>query len=183
MLLFEVYIKYVSLPPHEHDRCVACSAPDIRATMSSRLDENVIALSMLGTVPSAQRSQSHARRMLFGAEQKWCCLLDEISWLCDYQTGGKSVTSVAVQGTATGNVFWFASNKETRTLVKNHLRWILGELQSMAANGTVNGEEIQWRLFKKSVAFNHRRVESYWERLRSLVQHTGLSGLDEQRGN
>lgn len=153
------------------------------AVMTNRLDENVVTLSMLGTVPSAQHSQGSTRRTLSEVERKWCCLLDELSWLCDYKTGGKSVTSVAAQTTATGNVFWFASNKDTRLLIERQLRWILAELQLIATNDTVDSEEVRWRLFKRSIVFNHRRVEFYWEKMHSLVQSAGLSSTDRQKGD
>lgn len=151
--------------------------------MASRLDANVVTLSMLGTVRSAQHSQSRTRRVLSEIEGKWCCLLDVLSWLCDYKTGGKSVTSVAAQATSTGNVFWFASNKDTRVLVKRQICWILGELQSIATSDTVDSEDVQWRLFKRSVAFSHRRVESYWDRLHSLVQHADLTATGKLEGD
>lgn len=150
-------------------------------SMTQRLDDNVITLSMLGTVSSAQRSQNGSRGSLSEIENKWCCVLDELSWLCDYRTGGKSVTSVAAQVTTTGLVFWFANNRGPQPLVKRHLKWILQELRSMAVNDQGGSKETLWRLFRKSLVFSRRRVESYWAKLYSLLEHVA-SSTEKQKG-
>lgn len=154
-----------------------------RANLACALDENVITLSMLGTISEAQLSQGSARRKLSEVERKWCCLLDELSLLCDYRTGGKSVTSVAAQSRAKEIVFWFASNQETRSLIKRQLQWILLELQKVSLYRSIDSKAVLWRLFKKSVLFNRRRVESYWSRLDSLVQNAYQISTERQKGD
>ncbi|KAK5069402.1 hypothetical protein LTR51_008652 [Lithohypha guttulata] len=49
--------------------------------MIDRLDEKIVALSMLGSRSSAQKSQSSFRKSLTETEHKWCCVLDELSWI------------------------------------------------------------------------------------------------------
>lgn len=151
--------------------------------LAQHLDGNVITLSMLGTIASARRSQNSVRSLLSEVEKKWCSLLDELSLLCDYKTGGKSVTSVAAQTTALGNVFWFASKQGTTFSIESQLRWILSQLQMVATCHETESQAIRRRLFKRCVAFNHRRVEFYWLQLHSLVQNAYQISTDMQKGH
>lgn len=151
------------------------------SSLVSQLNEHIIALSMLGSRLSVQRPQSAARHSLSETERRWCCVLDELSWLGDYRTGGKSVTSIAAQATGVGNIFWFASNRTTRYCIKQHLRWILQELQFYASNLERDTPKTQWRLFTRSIVFSRRRVESYHDRFCSLWIHV-KSGPDRQIG-
>lgn len=150
-------------------------------SMIRSLDESVVALSMLGSRPSVQKSQNAMRSSLSEVEHRWCCLLDELSWLCDYRTGGKSVTSIAAQTTVTGNIFWFANNKSLQLPVQRHLQWLLQVLQSHVAHRESNARETHWKLFQKSVVFNRRRIEHYHDKI-SLLSACLTSNAESQNG-
>lgn len=153
----------------------------METSMTERLDESVVLLSMLGSRPSVQKSQRAVRSTLSETEDKWCCILDELSWLCDYRTGGKSVTSIAAQTTITGNIFWFATNKGLQMPIKQHLQWLLQTLRSYTTDSGRNAQETCRKLFRKSVVFSHRRVQFYQDRLSSLLTCID-SHPDEQKG-
>ena len=155
------------------------TAPPAKARL---FDESIVALSMLGTARSTPLPKRGSSSQRSREEEIWCRLVDELSWLCDYKCGGKTVTSIAVQKTVSGHVFWFASNRGSRAAIEDHLRWILSELESVATTCSTSIEKVRWRLFSKSLAFSRRRVEFYWKQLHAMVLALRESSAEFQQG-
>lgn len=147
----------------------------------NRLDDYVVSLSMLGTARLVRRHQISGREPLSEEIKTWRCLLDELSWLCDYKTGGRSVTSIAAEATVSGSIFWFASNGTAQSRVKNQLKWILQELGSIKTTGTTGSKDVQRRIFKNSVEFSYRRIELYWSKLQALIKSSGSIVAGERK--
>ncbi|KAF2158957.1 hypothetical protein M409DRAFT_71370 [Zasmidium cellare ATCC 36951] len=57
---------------------------------------------------------------------RWRRFLDALSWLCDFEHGGKTVSSVAVQALPSGNRFWLCCGHEAAL---QHLTWMLSLLE------------------------------------------------------
>ncbi|EME43791.1 hypothetical protein DOTSEDRAFT_71582 [Dothistroma septosporum NZE10] len=56
---------------------------------------------------------------------RWRGFLDALSWLCDFEHGGKTVSSIAVQALPSGNRFWVCCGHEAAL---QHLTWVLSLL-------------------------------------------------------
>lgn len=133
------------------------------------LRENIKILSSLGSRSSVQKSQKTFRASLTRKERRWCRVLDEMAWLGDYRPGGKTVTSIAVQTTREGNIYWLANNQGPKLPTQRHLQWVLDQLQSCSINDRENTSTTQRVLFRRSIVFSRRRVEFYYYQLYNRV--------------
>lgn len=144
---------------------------NMSADMEQTLGETIVLLSMLGNSISSQTHQPKVKNDISEPKDKWRCLLDQLSWLCDYNTGGKIVISIAAQTVGSGHLFWFASNGQViPQKIGRHLQWIPGELKAFVSSPASSKNKTHSRLFKKCVAFSYRRVEFYVAKLESLAQ-------------
>jgi len=111
------------------------------------------------TIPLARRTRERTT---------WQKFLDELCWLCDFEGGGKTVVSIAVESTPDGMVFWMAMNHRIRNRAVTHLKWVLGELANLKNAGDLH--ETERKIFLKSLTISRKRVEDYAKRLRSAAQ-------------
>ena len=57
----------------------------------------------------------------------WRAFLDALSWLCDFEHGGKTVSSVAAESLPSGNCFWLSCRHQEAL---PHLVWVLESLET-----------------------------------------------------
>ena len=96
----------------------------------------------------------------------WQRFLDDLSYLCDAETGGKSVVSIAVQQGDRILVFWISANRRLGG-ASQHLRWVLQQLTELY-NGEALAAESRTQILEKTVTTSSRRVRNY---VRALQLH------------
>lgn len=134
--------------------------------------EALVIFSMLGR-PTRPTKKERPR-------PQWHEFLDHLSWLCDFECGGKTVTSIAVETSSSGPVFWVAMNKRPRERAVNHLKWVLSELDNLCRDHEIQAQDVQTNIFLESVRLSRRRVKYYRKNLIGLVHHS-LTVLEDQR--
>ena len=146
-------------------------------------DECVILLSMLGPSLSLQSQLSATDFKSREPQTKWHLFLDQLSWLCDYKTSGKTVASVAAESETSGTTFYLSSNSASVSKATKHLKWVLGEIKIFVAGPGANSEETQRRLFQRSVSFSRERVAFYSQKLQELVRSSRSLRQDSHAGD
>ena len=146
------------------------STTPVKTTVDPRRSfyEALAVLNILSpTIPPARRTRERTT---------WQKFLDELCWLCDFEGGGKTVVSIAVESTPVGMVFWMAMNHRIRNRAVTHLKWVLGELSNLENAWDLH--ETERKIFLRSLTISRRRFEDYSKRLRSAAQRSS-SILDE----
>jgi hypothetical protein len=93
--------------------------------------------------------------------------LDNLSWLCDYRTGGRTVSSIAVEETPQCPIYWLAANESPNKEVRDHLEWILQHLESLASSPP---EEVELAIRRQSIRFSREKVKNYVRQLGKAVE-------------
>ena len=132
-------------------------------------DELIILLSLL--VPM-KLSRVHHREIevCHDTHRQWHSFLDNLCWLCDFRSGGKTVASVGVEDTGRGSRFWLATNSENQSKAGKFLKRIIYELHNLATDPHETMSVIRGRIFKKAIKFAHRRVGDYGGKLCYFIQ-------------
>ena len=87
--------------------------------------------------------------------------LDRLSWVCDYDPGGDTVTSIAIEETADGSVFWLATTYKCVPEVRRHLTEIIELLRSAHCLSAKDLYDLELKICNKCIAFATRRVKHY----------------------
>lgn len=98
----------------------------------------------------------------------WHRFLDDLCLLCDFDTGGKSVTSIAAQDARDYLVFWITANDGPKDRAVEHLRWLLLIL-SEASDISLDSKTDQ--IVQKSAVLCDRKVKNYARWLRRWLEH------------
>lgn len=143
--------------------------------MASLLNDFYGALSILNKLDPANSARIVPR------SRAWHRFIDDLCLLCDFHTGGKSVTSIAVEDAHDHLVFWITANGGPKDQAVNHLRWLLSML-SEPSDISMNSKADQ--IIQKSAALCDRRVANYAKWLRRwLEQAESLCADGPNRGN
>ncbi|KAK5711504.1 hypothetical protein LTR17_018379 [Elasticomyces elasticus] len=103
----------------------------------------------------------------------WQRFLDDVSYLCDADTGGKSVVSIAVQPGDQMLVFWISANARLGGACQ-HLCWVLQQLKKLH-NGQTSAAETRVIILEGTVNMSSPRVRNYVRALQlHLVQANAL---------
>jgi hypothetical protein len=94
--------------------------------------------------------------------------VDDLSWLCDYRTGGRTVSSIAVEDTPQGPIYWLAANESPDKKVKDHLERILQQLESLASSPE-EASVVELAITRQSVPFSREKVKHYVRQLGKAV--------------
>jgi hypothetical protein len=96
--------------------------------------------------------------------------LDHLSWLCDYRTGGRTVSSIAVERTPQGPIYWLAANESPDKKVRDHLERILHQLESLASSPE-EASVVELAIRRQSIQFSREKVKHYLRQLGKSVDH------------
>lgn len=90
-------------------------------------------------------------------------VLKQLAYMCDYETGGKTVTAIALEESRESGekVYWLAANRTPREKVVQFLNDILNDLRGLSS---ASAEEKQREITKKCVQFGMRRIKGYLDR-------------------
>ena len=99
-----------------------------------------------------------------------CChrFLDNLSWLCDYRTGGRTVSSIGIEDTPQGPIYWLAANERPNEKVIVHLERILKQLESLKSSQKAPSL-LELAIRQQSVQFSREKVKHYIRQLGKAV--------------
>jgi hypothetical protein len=100
----------------------------------------------------------------------WHKFLNQISWLCDYKRGGRTVSSVAVQATAPGPTYWLAANSNPVPKALPHLEWLLRELANLQALLPDQLQMVEDEIVTRCISFSAAKVKFYGRQLDKSIK-------------
>ena len=135
--------------------------------------------SILGPVQSQNRHQGNLMRQQ-RSRPIWHSFLDCLSWLGDFDTGGKTVTSIAAEYTPEGVRFWVTANTGPRQKAVNHLVWVLERLRHVQTLSGYDQRQTEEEIFCRSIVLSHKKIRFYGGRLSQYVRRVA-SAIDVPR--
>ena len=106
----------------------------------------------------------------------WQRFLDDLCYLCDTETGGKTTVSIAVSKSNGGQCFWISANGGLQKAV-SLLEMILKELINIQKKPDINLEEVKDRILSVGMSRSSMKVRNY---LKELQRYTRIM---EQRNS
>ncbi len=144
-----------SVPEHDQGQ---------HTTSLAQFYEALIIFSLLGPSTTPARKPR--------PKSPWHEFLDHLSWLCDFECGGKTVTSLGVQEATSGPVFWMAMNTRLRKRAVDHLKSVLSELSRLCYDPETEVREVQSSILSKSVIISRKKVDHYKKCLTRSVRRS-----------
>ena len=87
--------------------------------------------------------------------------LDSLSYLCDYDTGGNTVTAIAIENVPERPVFWIASNRDPNARVVRFLETTLRHLKDLDRASFDICEQIENTIFSEAIKLARPRLKDY----------------------
>ena len=100
----------------------------------------------------------------------WQRFLDDLSSLCDTESGGRTVTSIAVERLPHSLRFWIAANDHVKPRALALLVQILAELRTLALTPCLSTNDVEARIFNGAIYDSHERVGDYVRKLRMNIR-------------
>lgn len=119
---------------------------------------SLILLGLLNPLKSVKRPQAYLQAEGNPTVNPWHCFLDDLSFLLDYQSGGKTVTSIAAENHKGSPIFWVSTTQSDARKSLDHMKWILGLLRDIRLE---EAERLAFRISKASVAMSNNKVKNY----------------------
>lgn len=135
-----------------------------------RFYEPLVLLSVLDPTRGAHRPDLITDRGIDEPSKLWRNFLDQLSWLCDFASGGDTVTSIAAQKTIDHVYFWVASNSASRQKARDHLEWLFGCLKPLYTVPSVSTTQVEDEVLVHCIAFASKRVKTYTTRLLQAIE-------------
>ena len=99
----------------------------------------------------------------------WQRFLDDLCYLCDTESGGRTTVSIAVSELKRGQCFWISANGKLQKAV-DQLKLILKELDSIQENQNTNLEEIKDKVLVAGIGRSSMKVRNYLRELRRYIE-------------
>lgn len=99
----------------------------------------------------------------------WQRFLDDLCYLCDTESGGRTTVSIAVSESQRGQCFWISANGKLQKAV-DQLKLILKELDSIQENQNTNLEEIKDKVLVAGIGRSSMKVRNYLRELRRYIE-------------
>lgn len=90
-----------------------------------------------------------------------CDFLDQLAWTCDFHTGGKTVTAIAIEENPQSLTYWLASPGSARADVEHHICAILNDLKLVYNVDRDQMSHVEEGIRSKCIAFSHRKIKNY----------------------
>ena len=135
-----------------------------------RFYEPLVLLKILDPTRGNQSSPSTSEPRLGSLEEVWRRFLDQLSWTCDSEPGGTTVSSIAAQATPDGPVYWLAANTDPALKALPHLVWVLTRLESAFDLRQPEIEELKKEIAARCIEFSRNKVRNYGRRMCSIIR-------------
>ena len=87
--------------------------------------------------------------------------LDRLCWMCDYEPGGDTVNSIAIEKSADCPIFWLATTYKRVQVIQTHLTEIIGLLSSAHGLSASASYDLEQKICNKCIDFASKRVKHY----------------------
>ena len=150
-----------------------------RAAFGTQLRNFYGGLVLLEILNPVRADRHHLELVGPGFRQRkhdWHRFLDYLSMLADYESGGNTISSIAVQNMELERPkYWMVTHSDREERASAHIKWILCELQ---ATNPLSGSELQslsTRISERSVQLGGHKVAQFRRRLHDFVERAGES--------
>jgi hypothetical protein len=126
-----------------------------------RFYEPLVLLKVLDPTRGAHRPDLITERGLDGKSKLWRDYLDQLSFICDFDKGGDTVTAVAAQQTNQAPIYWLASNSNSREKARDHLIWIFACLDRLYASSPISTAQLQDEITARCIDLSSDRIKTY----------------------
>lgn len=126
-----------------------------------RFYEPLVLLSVLDPTRGAQRPDLITDRGLDEKSKLWRNYVDQLSFVCDSDKGGDTVTAVAAQQTTEAPIFCLASNSNSRKRARGHLIWIFARLERLHTASSKYTAQLQDEINARCIEFSSERIKIY----------------------
>jgi hypothetical protein len=153
----------MSAPAAPRAMLTAASTPHLEqvfATATETLYPRLLLFEALSRFKKEQEKRSPSGDDIVEARRDF---LDSFAYLCDLETGGKTVTAAGLQQLPYGNFLWLAANEGVRNDVKDYAERIMSILKSVDSN---NERAIEETVFQIAVECCQPRILTYREKVR-----------------
>jgi len=137
--------------------------------------ERIILLEILQYKHSPLEPALAPRFEVVTRDPTWQVFLNQLSWLCDFDKGGDSTSSIAVEGTPAGPKYWLAANFDKKKEGVQHLREVLRMLSKLETLPPEKHRPIGNRILKDSIDFSERKFSHYEKSLKTAIHFAGKS--------
>jgi len=110
----------------------------------------------------------------------WNVFLNQISWLCDFDKGGDSTSSIAVEAAPEGPKYWLAANFDKNKKGVEHLKKVLGMLSRLSTLPHDKHKPICDRILEESIEFSERKFSNYERLLKKVISFANKSINQEE---
>jgi len=135
-----------------------------------RFYEPLILLRILDPTRGDQSTRSASEPKEQSQEELWHKFLNQLSWVCDSEPGGVTVSAIAAESTPEGPIFWLAANKDPAFKALPHLRWVLEQLDSIHKLSPPEIEKLEDDITMRCIEFSKNKVKNYGNRLRCSIR-------------
>lgn len=99
----------------------------------------------------------------------WQRFLDDLCYLCDTETGGKTTVSIAVSKSVSGQCFWISANGELQKAVRQ-LKLVLKELSDIHQKPAVDLDRVKDKILWVGMRRSSMKVRNYLRELRRYTR-------------
>ena len=136
-----------------------------------RFYEPLVLLRVLDPTRGAHRPDLITERGLDENSKLWRNFLDQLSFVCDSEKGGDTVTAVAPQRTNESPIYWLASNSISRNKARAHLIGIFACLNRLYSANPLSEDLLYKELYARCIKFSSKRIKAYTKSLlKAIVQ-------------
>lgn len=143
---------------------------NVNGKLVRRFYEPLILLGVLDPTRGAQRPDLITDRGLDVPSKLWRNFLDQLSWLCDAEAGGDTVTAIAAQRTVERACFWIAANSQSRYNAREHLIWLFDQLCQLCTSSEGMTSQLEAVIVARCIEFSSQRVKAYTQWLLKAIQ-------------
>ena len=115
-------------------------------------------------------------------DEDYRTFLDQLAWICDREPGGTKVTAVAAEADPSGPIYWLTYPGSCSEKTRSHVEQTLDTLKAAWQADTERLTELEDTLFRRFVAFSHKKVKNYRQLLRKRIQRCQQISIGEVEG-
>jgi hypothetical protein len=152
---------------------------DKRKRLLHRFFEPLVLLYVLDRTQGAHLARPTSERLPLDeltVQELRRCFLDSLSYLCDFEKGGDTVTAIAV-----GSVplkYYVSCNKTPKKDVKVFLRPLFTRLASVYERDSQQRTELEDEILEYCVGWSGERLSTYWKSLQASFEKCPSNSSD-----
>lgn len=148
-------------------------------TILRRFYDPLVLLNVIDPTRGAERPDLIKDSGFSDRSKLWRNFLDQLSWICDSETGGDTVTAIGAQKTVEFSVFWLASNSNAREKAKEHAVTVLEQLNRLIRADGTSVAQIEQEICGQCISFSFKRIKSYASQLLTAVRNARCQARDD----